>query len=106
MNLLRFHFLLDSTILLMSPRRLDSVMYLRFCWKISSTFSLHSSLFSPIFLSMSAMIDSKSQISCMMSLWDASNIWRCSLRIQSKMRSLLSRKVIFVSPETARMSSP
>ena len=58
-------------------------MYFRSCWKISSTLSLHSSLFSPIFLSMSEMMDSKSQISCMMSLWDASNLWRCSFRIHS-----------------------
>ena len=83
MNLLRFHFLLDSMILLMSPRLLDSVMYFRFCWRISSTLSLQSSLFSVIFLSMSLTMDSKSQISCMMSLWDASNLWRCSFRIQS-----------------------
>lgn len=82
MNLFRFHFLLDSTILLMSPRLLDSVMYLRSCWNTSSTLSLHRVRFSPIFLSMSETMDSKSQISCIMSLWAASKDWRCSLRIQ------------------------
>ena len=81
MNLLRFHFLLDSTILLMSPRLLDSVMYFRFSWKTSSTLSLDRLLFSPIFLSMSATMLSKSHICCMISLWDASNLWRWSLRM-------------------------
>ena len=82
-NLLMFHFLLDSMILLMSPRLLDSVMYFRFCWKTSSTLSLESSLLDSILRSMSAMMLSKSQISCMMSLWAASNFWRWSLRIHS-----------------------
>ena len=83
MNLFRFHFLLDSMILLMSPRLLDSVMYFRFSWKTSSTLSLDSSLLEVILRSMSAMMLSKSQISCMMSLWAASNLWRWSFRIQS-----------------------
>ena len=83
MNLLRFHFLLDSMILLMSPRLFDSVMYLRFCWKTCSTLSLESSLLDSILRSMSAMMLSKSHISCMMSLCSASNLCRWSLRIHS-----------------------
>ncbi len=86
----RFHFLLDSTILLMSPRLLDSVMYFRFSLKTSSALSLDRARLASIFLSMSAMMLSKSHISCMMSLWDASNLWRWSLRIHLYILSLLS----------------